>query len=164
MKLDIQQTKKFIGKSFNLNSAFHLPADIFLNFKCSPLGALTLTGTYEFETDDILKVNLVAEIFLDASCYRCGKNFVYDYKFNVDEIFANNPTEDEYKLGNTTIDLMQPVVDNFITNFPSQILCKENCLGVCANCGANLNEKKCECDTKTEEDTSNPFYILKHLK
>ena len=164
MKLDIQKAKKFIGKSFEVNMAFQMPANIFLNYNVSPLGALTLTGTYMFETDEILKTNLVAEIFLDASCYRCGKSFVYNYKFKVNEIFTNNPTEDEYKLGNTEIDLMQPVIDNFITQFPSQILCNENCLGVCAYCGTNLNEKKCDCAKKVEEDTSNPFYVLKHLK
>ena len=165
MKLDIQKAKKFIGKVNNLEVAFMLPANIFLNFNCAPLGAITLTGTYTFETDDILKVDLLANIFLDASCYRCGKNFVYEYKFNINEIFANEPTDDEYKLGNTSVDLMQPVIDNFITNFPSSILCKEDCLGVCPTCGVNLNDKKCDCNKKTEEDdTSNPFYVLKHLK
>ncbi len=165
MKLDIQKAKKFIGKSFELNVAFQMPANIFLNYNVSPLGALSLSGNYAFESDEELKVNLVAEIFLDANCYRCGKSFVYNYKFNVNEIFASNPQDDEYKLGNVSVDLMQPTIDNFITNFPSVILCKENCLGVCQKCGANLNEKKCDCNTETvEENSSNPFMVLKHLK
>ena len=165
MKLDIQKAKKFIGKAHELNCSFHLPADIFLNYKVSPLGALTLSGTYMFESDEVLKVNLNAEIFLDATCYRCGKSFVYDYKFDVNEVFASNPQDDEYKLTNINVDLMQPAIDNFITKFPSQILCKEDCLGVCPKCGANLNEKKCDCaNSEVEEDTSNPFYVLKHLK
>ena len=46
-------------------------------------------------------------------------------------------------------------------------LCKDDCLGLCPSCGANLNEGPCECggdETLAEfEEAANPFAVLKNL-
>jgi uncharacterized protein len=41
-------------------------------------------------------------------------------------------------------------LDNVVEEFlilavPMRPVCKEDCLGLCPNCGVNLNDKKCEC-------------------
>ena len=41
-------------------------------------------------------------------------------------------------------------LDNVVEEFlilavPMRPVCKENCQGLCPNCGVNLNDKKCEC-------------------
>ncbi len=44
---------------------------------------------------------------------------------------------------------------------PFQPLCKEDCKGICANCGADLNVGRCAC-AKIVKET--PFAVLKNLK
>jgi uncharacterized protein len=44
---------------------------------------------------------------------------------------------------------------------PFQPLCKEDCKGVCANCGADLNVGRCACAKILKES---PFAALKNLK
>ena len=65
-----------------------------------------------------------------------------------------DPREDE-------VDLTSIVVDEISVEIPMQPLCKEDCEGLCAGCGANLNEKKCSC----RAETTNPAWeALKKLK
>lgn len=46
------------------------------------------------------------------------------------------------------IDLSELAREQILLNLPTQILCSENCKGLCAKCGVNLNEKTCNCETK----------------
>ena len=46
-------------------------------------------------------------------------------------------------LDSVTID--QEVRDEIILDHPIRILCKPDCRGLCAFCGANLNEDRCDC-------------------
>ena len=34
-----------------------------------------------------------------------------------------------------------------LMNWPMQVLCKEDCKGLCPSCGANLNLTTCDCDS-----------------
>ncbi len=59
------------------------------------------------------------------------------------------------------LDLNDPIRQSLILSLPMRPLCSEQCLGLCPNCGSNLNLGKCQC---REEDDSNPFRKLKGLK
>lgn len=37
--------------------------------------------------------------------------------------------------------------NEILVNWPIQILCQKDCKGICSNCGANHNQKSCDCDT-----------------
>ena len=43
------------------------------------------------------------------------------------------------------IDVGEDVREEIILGFPDKVLCGEKCKGLCANCGANLNNEKCQC-------------------
>ncbi len=45
------------------------------------------------------------------------------------------------------LDLSDVVRQYVLTEIPIMPLCSDNCLGLCPECGANLNEEKCKCDT-----------------
>ncbi len=42
------------------------------------------------------------------------------------------------------ISLDKDVTDTLLLEVPNKVLCKEDCKGLCAECGANLNETLCE--------------------
>ncbi|MGD8414213.1 MAG: DUF177 domain-containing protein [Candidatus Latescibacterota bacterium] len=44
----------------------------------------------------------------------------------------------------------QYIVENLIVNIPIQILCKEDCKGLCQQCGINRNETSCDCAAATD--------------
>ncbi|MHB1131152.1 MAG: YceD family protein [Chloroflexota bacterium] len=43
------------------------------------------------------------------------------------------------------LDLSEAVRQYTIVNLPQFVLCKEDCAGLCPNCGADLNEGSCDC-------------------
>jgi uncharacterized protein len=43
------------------------------------------------------------------------------------------------------IDITNEIRDTVLLAIPMKILCSENCRGLCAGCGANLNSEACHC-------------------
>lgn len=63
--------------------------------------------------------------------------------------------------------LREPVIDvdeilheQVVLAIPQQILCKEDCRGVCAGCGADLNSESCRC---ARDRSNSPFSVLAEL-
>ena len=44
------------------------------------------------------------------------------------------------------VDVDELVLSEMLLNWPSKILCKEDCKGICSVCGHDLNEGECGCD------------------
>lgn len=109
--------------------------------------------------DGNVHVNLDAElhgdlVYLDGTvdctvvgeCARCLGRAVYGFKEDFSADYnAFNPKEDEYGFTRGIVDASLAVKDAIITNFPTQILCKQDCKGLCPKCGASLNEVSCKC-------------------
>ncbi|MCX5681113.1 MAG: DUF177 domain-containing protein [Candidatus Omnitrophica bacterium] len=43
------------------------------------------------------------------------------------------------------MDVGEDIREEIILGFPDKVLCAEECKGLCAGCGANLNNEKCQC-------------------
>lgn len=59
------------------------------------------------------------------------------------------------------IDLRQAVEEQVVLALPLRPLCREKCKGLCARCGADLNEGECGCD---RSDFNIKFAALKDFK
>lgn len=110
-------------------------------------------------------------------CDRCLEPFPYtlDEEFEVVfELLAEEEQADlasEHFCKGTELDvvyLAEPVVDVFSTlaqqvylGLPEKRLCSDTCLGLCPECGANLNRSSCDCN---KGGGSSPFNILAKLK
>lgn len=100
----------------------------------------------------ILTMNL--SFSQQCSCDRCLEKFNDYHSFSCEHILVSEKytEDDEYILiDNFKLDLNDLVVTNVLLNLPSKNLCEENCLGLCYQCGTNLNIGKCKCE-KTQID------------
>lgn len=59
------------------------------------------------------------------------------------------------------LDLSDVLAEQIQLRVPFQPLCKEDCKGICPNCGTNLNLGRCACSKIIKK---NPFSILKDFK
>lgn len=59
------------------------------------------------------------------------------------------------------IDTLPDIRDELILSHPDRFLCKEDCKGLCPNCGINLNTSKCKC---SQNPPQNSFSKLSKLK
>jgi uncharacterized protein len=94
------------------------------------------------------------KISLNLNCSRCLKEieFPMDIHFSkkidfglTEAQYAENLDEMNYMTGyNLDVDIL--VYEEILIGFPMQVLCSEDCKGLCKYCGANLNEESCNCD------------------
>ena len=95
-------------------------------------------------------------------CDLCGESFTAQYMTKVSATFSEQPEEDEFSFDGMTVDVAEPLREAVILAFPSRLVCKDDCKGLCPKCGVNLNVSECNC-CESEEDDNNPFSLLKKI-
>jgi uncharacterized protein len=79
-------------------------------------------------------------------CRRCAEPVTGTLEIAVTERFGGNETDDDfYPIVDETIDLGPLVRDAVVLELPMAPLCRDDCAGLCPECGANRNEGDCGC-------------------
>jgi uncharacterized protein len=87
------------------------------------------------------------ETAYEAQCSRCLRPLTRTVSTPVRELFERDPIDGQtYPLEGEEVDLELPVRDTLLLDLPVAPLCREDCAGLCAMCGADLNETECDCD------------------
>src|SRR5215467_13897356 len=101
---------------------------------------------------------------VEMTCVRCLEPYTSTISFRLEEEFY--PTVDvvtgiylpdaENELifpidHNHQLDLREAIRQNLLLALPMQPLCKEDCAGLCPQCGKNLNEGLCNCQPPEDE-------------
>jgi len=90
----------------------------------------------------------------EAVCDRCLEPFALTYPASVDiqivRTKAAAPDEDQpdtWVLHQVRgeVDLDGPLREAAWLDRPYKLICREDCLGICPNCGADRNQKDCDC-------------------
>lgn len=98
-------------------------------------GALVLEGT--------------ARSVLELTCDRCGKQFSREKAVKLDSLAAQELEDEENDdillLDGTELDLDEAAATAYILAMDTKNLCSDDCKGLCAKCGADLNLGPCGC-------------------
>lgn len=78
-----------------------------------------------------------------------------------DEAISQGKDLDITYLSNDYVDLSEVLTEHLQLQVPFQPLCREDCKGMCSQCGADLNTGRCAC---AKIAASKPFSVLKDLK
>lgn len=93
-------------------------------------------------------LELTADYALGHTCDRCLIGFEREYSFSMKTRIVRSQREldDDYiEAPDDKLDLDEQVISELLLRFPSKVLCKEDCKGLCSVCGTNLNNSECEC-------------------
>jgi uncharacterized protein len=90
-------------------------------------------------------------------CRRCTLPVAGELRIAVHERFGDGGVaEDElYPIADDAIDLGPLVRDAIVLDLPMAPLCREDCLGLCPQCGADRNEGECACVVPTDPRWAN---------
>jgi len=81
-----------------------------------------------------------------GECRRCLGQVAGGLRASFRELFEDEPTEGEsYPLRHEQVDLEPLAREVVLLELPQAPLCREECLGLCPKCGADLNEGSCDC-------------------
>ena len=112
------------------------------------------------------------DLTLELSCTRCLKQFEQSMHISFEERF--NPTvdvvtgmalppideDDVFPIDDHhLIDLTEAIRQQVLLDIPMATVCKEDCAGLCAQCGKDLNLGPCRCEPEVDTRMS----ILKTL-
>lgn len=104
------------------------------------------------------------ETAVAVECVRCLTEFSLPVSVQLDDLFYYPPftaPEGEFTVGeNGFIDLSPLVRELSLLEVPMQPICREDCQGLCQECGANLNEGDCGCQ---DDDVDPRLAILSNL-
>lgn len=119
-------------------------------------GPLTLSRTKEG-----ILVQGTLSLGVDTECSRCLTPVQQEIELDIEELYAYpNPNGAEFIIGeDAVLDLTPLVRDEALIADTYGVLCRPDCKGLCVNCGANLNEGKCEC----ADDIDPRFAALRQL-
>ena len=105
-----------------------------------------------------MRLSLSADLAYEAECARClapiAGTFSLDFERTVvtkgtlsEEQLEDNV--DEYAvLDGPELCVDEEIRESLILEFPSKLLCSEDCAGLCPKCGKRLSEGDCGCPTK----------------
>jgi uncharacterized protein len=81
-----------------------------------------------------------------GECRRCAVTASGEVNAEVREIFEPTPTEGEtYPLTGDVIDIEPMIREAVMLELPVAPLCRDDCKGLCPECGVNHNEATCDC-------------------
>ncbi len=117
------------------------------------LEAVRFTGVAK-ECGGFVRMNATIRCGFFASCARCLEQVEEKLEIPVEldafeqDKMPEDPQEDPVCITDSKIDLLPIVYEALLVNLPTRVLCKEDCRGLCPDCGVNLNRFNCDCAKK----------------
>lgn len=114
-----------------------------------------------------LAIDITAAAEGEFVCDRCSEDFKKSIDGSVQITFIERaePIPDEmpgddlrsFRVGQDEIDLSVEIRDALLLAQPIQVVCQDDCKGLCAGCGANLNFEECRCENNTSNTIGDLF-------
>ena len=159
MKINVSEIKRSHGLSQRLRledwgsvAEMELAAPLVVDLKLSNVGSRIL-----------VEGNLQTRV--RATCSRCAVDYDEWLDVRVDEQFLPHDSPELpqgedldfeqlslFTYENDVIEIDEVIRQNLVASLPCRPLCAEACKGLCSRCGANLNEKACECEAEPYHD------------
>lgn len=129
-----------------------------LDFAAPPTAEGRVTNTA-----GLLELHAVIHAEMRCRCDRCGREFDRVREQTVDAPLAADLPEDAdsdvFPVEDNGVEVSELLETCFILESESKTLCREDCKGLCPNCGKNLNDGPCDC-----RPASDPrFAVLEQL-
>ena len=137
---DLNLIQKSTGETFPVNCTVDIsPIDV-------SFGVAEVTGQFR-NTAGVVKATLKFSGMYKTACDGCLEAVALPLTAEIDTIV--DPTgakDDSISLENGRIDIEKTAYDALCLAIPTKVLCREDCRGLCYNCGKNLNFEPCECE------------------
>lgn len=104
-----------------------------------------------------MRLKLSVTLQYVALCARCAREVSGEFAIDFERTVvpegmvedAEEKEEDFVVVENGMLDIDEQLTEILLLDFPTRVLCKEDCKGLCQKCGKDLNEGECDCP-KTE--------------
>ena len=142
--LDTHELGRRAGAMKVVRASVEAPADLGISVVGVPLGSLIeLDLRLESVVEGVL-VSGSATVEVRGECVRCLGEISDDLEVDIQELYVYPGVEPDDDLASRVegdlVDLEPLLRDEVVLDLPFQPLCRDDCLGLCVECGANLND------------------------
>ncbi|MEW6082955.1 MAG: DUF177 domain-containing protein [Bacillota bacterium] len=164
MKVDISGLKAGVGLSSE--HAFHLPFIKGDGWEDAGFSGPVDIQVRLLNTGEGIVAGFHVRAGCELPCSRCTRDTGVSLDMEFSEEYRQEGTvgdEDSPYLtyDGDVIDLTEAVRQNLLLNLPMKVLCREDCAGLCPQCGADLAQGPCSCGQAGEDER---WETLKQLK
>lgn len=150
MKIDL--TGLFNGSSKKVDIDYVLDLSVF-NSELHVENVKAIGSLYS--KADVVYLDLDVSFTINGVCDRCAEEVKKDYNVAINRIVVdelqNEDDDDNYIIvQNRELNVDELINEEVVLSIPSKFLCKEDCKGLCASCGTNLNVKNCDCKKEVD--------------
>jgi DUF177 domain-containing protein len=101
--------------------------------------------------DDVVVVGQLRVAWSDE-CRRCLQPLTRELVADLEEHYAPGGGGDSFPIEHGQLDLAPMVREEVLLAIPDGPLCRPDCAGLCAMCGADLNAGPCGCDREVRDE------------
>lgn len=146
MQVSLEQIFNIDGKQENFDYSFvpdySLSDDFTLSSPVKFKGAVKNTA-------GIVTLSGQARFTANVICSRCAEEFSKAFEVEIEHTLVselqNEDNDEFYLVEDKQLDLDALICEDTILSLPFVFLCKEDCKGICSQCGKNLNAGECGC-------------------
>ena len=158
--IDLTQSLANVGVNIPFRREVQME-DSLLSYPNARLNSVILNFDVTFVKPNVSVVGTITCV-IDGYCDRCLESISRSIELPFNQTFYKDGADDEdcYVYCDSRLDATKAICDEILLSLPVSFLCSDECKGLCPKCGANLNEKQCDCDTTRK----NAFSVLKDIK
>lgn len=116
-------------------------------------------------SEGVLELTGEAHTTLHCVCDRCARSFERAYSIPLHAVLTTEIQEEEdewtFLLEDDCADLDDIILTHFLFGLDMQLLCQEDCAGLCPTCGKNLNDGPCGCVKESDPRLAALAQLLK---
>lgn len=98
----------------------------------------------------IVRLHMDVSFVYVRPCDRCMKSLTttmdYSFEHRLIASLCGDDDGDYIETPDFSLELDELVISDILLELPLKYLCSEDCKGLCATCGQDLNERDCSCD------------------
>ena len=140
--LEIHELARRAGTMKEIHRVAEAPADLGIDMIGVPQGSdIQLDLRLESVVEGVL-VSGTADVTLKGECARCLVDFSVEESFDLQELYfypEKEAEEEASRIEEEMIDLDPALRDAVVLDLPFTPLCRDDCLGLCPDCGVVLN-------------------------
>ena len=156
MKLNLYDVLSVAGKELTVQAEIGELQECFQGENLRIQGKEPFHVVLKHIAKDTVTVEFDVALAVNRICSRCLEPVDCEYDLHVfrninvakKEAYTDDASEtDEISyIEDCTLDVDMLVLDELYTVIPMNVLCREDCNGICKVCGTNLNKSTCDCD------------------
>ena len=159
MQIHLAEISECDGKTEKYSLPFEMPAVTYQGSSYEVADSTPIELTIENTGNHVLKIYGKTDITVILPCDRCLEDvhtvipLTFEQKLDMKQTAEDRikDLDESSYLNGTDLDMDRMVYLELLMNWPHKILCKEDCKGLCATCGKNLNFGKCGCKEEPKD-------------